>query len=552
MQNERTDRADRRKAARGKVADFDPNPRWPQGYFQVLEEMGVETRHRGFYAHWVRQFFNRCKGRRRRRNLGRNDMEMFLNMLAEDPGVQDWQIAQAHDALEIYYEQFRGIALGSTAKATPPQETVAATPDPHLRNAHVPNGSRRDDGQARTRPTPDRGTASSESVARAVFSNADVGSRRTGESRAKVREAQTHYKAEGPARPIPCPRVLKPPTSVPRPAALAKTGKDPKRAKEMVDWTALEHAMRTALRVQHYALKTEKAYVHWMRQFVRYHHGRKPSEMGESEIHAFLSHLAVNRHVAASTQNVALNAIVFFYRKVAKKDLSDFSDFVRARMPKRLPVVLSRQEVNTVLGLMTGIEGLIARLMYGTGMRVNEALTLRVQDLSFDRNEITVHGKGNKVRRVPFPAKLQEPVRHHLAGRQEVFESDRAKNMHEVYLPDALARKYPKAPYEWRWQFVFPSDTYSTDPRSGRQRRHHLHEIRMQRAVKRAANAAGVTARVTPHVMRHCFATHLLEAGADIRTVQELLGHSDVSTTQIYTHVLNKGPLGVVSPFDTL
>ena len=225
-----------------------------------------------------------------------------------------------------------------------------------------------------------------------------------------------------------------------------------------------------------------------------------------------MSHLAINRHVAASTQNQALNAVVFLYRKVIKKELEDFSDFARARIPKRLPVVLSRQEVDEVLRRMDGIEGLIARLMYGTGMRVNEALGLRVQDLSFDRNEITVHGKGNKVRRVPFPTKLQEPVRKHLLERKKLFESDREENMHEVYLPDALARKYPKAPYEWRWQFVFPSDSYSTDPRSGRRRRHHLHEIRMQRAVKRAANAAGVTARVTPHVMRHCFATHLLEA----------------------------------------
>ena len=319
-----------------------------------------------------------------------------------------------------------------------------------------------------------------------------------------------------------------------------------------VNWAALEKAIRSVLRVGHYALKTEKAYVHWMRQYVGYHHGRRPSEMGESEIHAFLSHLAINRNVAASTQNVALNAIVFFYRKVIRKELGDFSSFVRARLPKRLPVVLSRREVDEVLRRMDGVEALVARLMYGTGMRVNEALTLRVQDLAFDRNEITVHGKGNKVRRVPFPKKLQNPVRTHLAERRKLFAADRAQNMHEVYLPDALARKYPKAPYEWPWQFVFPSDDYSTDPRSGRRRRHHLHEIRIQRAVKRAANAADITARVTPHVMRHCFATHLLEAGQDIRTVQELLGHSNVATTQIYTHVLNKGPLGVVSPFDTL
>jgi integron integrase len=289
-----------------------------------------------------------------------------------------------------------------------------------------------------------------------------------------------------------------------------------------------------------------------MRQFVGFHHGRRPSEMGEAEIHAFLSHLAINRHVAASTQNVALNAIVFFYRKVVKRELGDFSDFARARMGNRLPVVLSRAEVAEVLRRMEGVEGLIARLMYGTGMRVNEALSLRVQDLSFDRKDITVHGKGNKVRRAPLPARLQSALQEHLDQRRALYEADKAKNMHAVYLPDALGRKYPQAPYEWRWQFVFPSDDYSTDPRSGARRRHHLHEIRIQRAVKRATEAAGITARVTPHVMRHCFATHLLEAGQDIRTVQELLGHSDVSTTQIYTRVLNRGPLGVVSPMDTL
>jgi integron integrase len=234
-----------------------------------------------------------------------------------------------------------------------------------------------------------------------------------------------------------------------------------------VNWAALDKAIRTALRLEHYALKTEKAYTHWMRRFVAFHHGRKPSAMGEAEIHAFLSHLAINCHVAASTQNVALNAIVFFYRKVVKRELGDFSDFVRARMGNRLPVVLSRQEVAEVLRRMEGVEGLIARLMYGTGMRVNEALALRVQDLSFDRHEITVHGKGNKVRRVPFPAKLQPAVQEHLVQRRVLYEADKAKNMHGVYLPDALDRKYPNAPYEWRWQYVFPSDDYSTDPRGG-------------------------------------------------------------------------------------
>lgn len=486
---------DRKKPQRVRVAPYNPNPQWPTGYFQVLEELGVEEPRRPFYAHWVRQFFNRHQGRKRRRDLGRVEIEAFLQALAADAGVADWQVAQAGEALEIYYQQFRGIALE-------PEQTR----------------------HAKDETEPQRATTARNRSRKQVLNRSDT---------------------SGPEDRAPVPRVLDQPSAVPTPQRRSSASK--------VDWDALERAIRAALRTEHYALKTEKAYILWIRRFIGYNHGKRPSHMGGAEIHQFLSHLAINERVAASTQNQALNAIVFFYRKVIKKEPGDFSDFPRARLPKRLPVVLSRQEVQALLVRMDGAEGLIAQLMYGTGMRVSEVLRLRVQDLAFDRNEIMVRaGKGDKDRRVPLPASLKNELCQHLDGRRHQYEEDREKGMHEVELPGALARKYPHAAYEWKWQFVFAADHYSVDPRSGVQRRHHLHEIRVQRAVKRAATEAEITARATPHTLRHCFATHLLEAGQDIRTVQELLGHADVSTTMVYTHVLNKGPMGVVSPLDTL
>jgi len=315
----------------------------------------------------------------------------------------------------------------------------------------------------------------------------------------------------------------------------------------------LEKAAREALRLKHYAYRTEKTYIHWIRRYVQYHQWRKPSVMGAAEIHKYLSHLAVHENVAAGTQNQALNAIVFLYRDVIKHEPGDFSDFVRARVRKRLPVVLSRGEVQALIRQMDGVEELVARLMYGTGMRISEAVRLRVKDIAFDRNEIMVRGgKGDKDRRVPLPSVLKSELCQQLDGRRALYESDKKVGLHEVEMPHALARKYPNAKFEWPWQYVFPADDYSNDPRSGVRRRHHLDPQRVQRAVRAAAKRAELTMRVTPHVFRHSFAAHLLEGGQDIRTVQELLGHSDVKTTQIYTHVLNKGPLGVVSPLDTL
>jgi len=432
------------------LAPYQRKPQWPQGYYAVLADMGVKRNHFRFYSHWVREFFKQHPGRRRR-DLGRTEIEAYLRDLLDTKGIQNWQVQQARDALEWYYEQFRGIIL-----------------EPRSEGDTAPNN-----------PVP---------------------------------EQISH-----------------------------------------VDWNKFEKAVRQALRIEHYSIRTERTYWGWIRRFVSYHHRQKPSTMGGKEVHQFLSDLALNQNVSASTQNQALNAIVFLYRKVLKLDLEKIGDFPRARKRKRLPVVASRGEVQAVLSRMKGTEGLMARLLYGTGMRLMEVHRLRVQDLLFDQNMIIVRsGKGDKDRRVPLPESLKPELKRHLKERNKLFLQDREMGMHEVELPDALARKYPNAPYEWKWQFVFASRDYSIDPRTGVKRRHHQHEIRLQRAVRRAAHEARLTIRFTPHTFRHCFATHLLEAGQDIRTVQELLGHSHVNTTMIYTHVLKKGPLGVISPLDTL
>jgi integron integrase len=311
--------------------------------------------------------------------------------------------------------------------------------------------------------------------------------------------------------------------------------------------------VRQKIRVKHYSIRTETQYLHWVKRFILFHNKRHPREMGGKEVEAFLSHLATHGNVSSSTQNQALSAILFLYREVLEQNLPWLDDVIRAKKPKHLPVVLSQQEVSKILGHMQGTYGLIARLLYGTGMRIMECCRLRVQDIDFDRTEILIrNGKGAKDRVTMLPQTLAEPLKAHLAWRKGVFDADAAKGMAEVFLPDALERKTPSAATSWAWQYVFCSGSYSIDPRSGRERRHHLDEKLIQRAVKKAVIEAGITKPATPHTFRHSFATHLLESGYDIRTVQELLGHSDVSTTMIYTHVLNKGGRGVSSPLDVL
>ena len=318
-----------------------------------------------------------------------------------------------------------------------------------------------------------------------------------------------------------------------------------------LDSPKLLDRLRAEIRVRHYSIRTEEVYVDWARRFILYHNKKHPKDMGAEQVRDFLSHLAVERNVSASTQNQAKSALLFLYRKVLSIELPWLDEVIAAKSAKRLPVVLTPTETRRLLNATSGTMGLATSLLYGTGMRLLEGLRLRVKDVEFERREIIVReGKGNKDRVTVLPENLILPLKKHLEKVKALHERDLAAGFGEVYLPDALARKYPKAARTWGWQFVFPSVVRSVDPRSGVERRHHLHEASVQRAVREAAKLAEIAKPVTPHILRHSFATHLLQAGYDIRTVQELLGHSDVSTTMIYTHVLNKGGKGVVSPLD--
>jgi integron integrase len=311
--------------------------------------------------------------------------------------------------------------------------------------------------------------------------------------------------------------------------------------------------VRGKIRFKHYSLRTEQAYLDWIKRFIRHYGKRHPRDMGAAEVEAFLTHLAVAGRVAASTQNQAKSALLFLYRDVLEVDLPWLDNVLPAKTPKRLPVVLTRDEVQALLGRMRGTHWLVASLLYGTGMRIMECLRLRVKDVDFARGEFLIRdGKGFKDRVTMLPETLAIPLRDHLARVRALHERDLAGGRGEAGLPYALDRKYPGAGREWGWQYVFPAGSLSVDPRSGVERRHHLLDHGIQRAMKQAVRDAGLAKPATPHTLRHSFATHLLEGGYDIRTVQELLGHSDVSTTMIYTHVLNRGGRGVVSPIDRL
>ncbi len=311
--------------------------------------------------------------------------------------------------------------------------------------------------------------------------------------------------------------------------------------------------VREVLRTQHYSLRTEEAYLHWIRRFILFHGKRHPAEMGEREIGGFLTHLAVDDEVAASTQNQALSALLFLYRAVLRRELGTLADIEHARRPVHVPVVLTRSEVQLLLQRMKGVTWLMASLLYGSGLRLLECLRLRVKDIDFERRELVVReGKGNKDRRTMLPEILVDPLRQHFALVKAIHERDLSQGYGAVELPFALSRKYPHANRQWAWQYVFPASRLAVDPRSGEIRRHHVHESVLQRAMKKAVDETGLSKPASCHTLRHSFATHLLEAGYDIRTVQELLGHKDVTTTMIYTHVLKRGGLAVKSPLDRL
>ena len=306
----------------------------------------------------------------------------------------------------------------------------------------------------------------------------------------------------------------------------------------------------TVARLKHLSPRTEKAYRHQIKRFIVFQKLRHPQNMREEEIRAYLSHLAIDRNVSASTQNVALAALLFLYRDVIRIDLNRIEDIERARLPTRLPVVFTRDEV-TILKQLSGVDHIVASLMYGAGLRLMECLRLRIKDIDFSYNQIFIRsGKGEKDRVTMLPISLKEPLRKHMLTVKLIHQTDLKQGLGEVHLPYALARKYSGAARQWGWQYLFPAGEITKDPRTNKLRRHHIHESKVQRAVKNAIRTARIVKRASCHTLRHSFATHLLEDGYDIRTVQELLGHKDVRTTIIYTQVLNRGGRGVKSPLN--
>ena len=313
--------------------------------------------------------------------------------------------------------------------------------------------------------------------------------------------------------------------------------------------------VKKVMRLKHYALQTERIYCDWIKRYIKFHKMRDRSALsnGEDKIESFLTHLAMDANVAASTQNQAMNALVFLYKHVLQDPLEKRIDAVRSTKNRRIPVVLTQEEVKQIMMLIDGAPSLVVKLLYGSGLRITEAVRLRVQDIDFDYKQITVRsGKGNKDRVTTFPVSLEQPLKTHLQKIEMIHQQDLKEGFGTVYLPHALARKYPSAAKEWNWQFVYPARTLAVDPRSKIRRRHHLDQSAVNKAIKTTVRKLGITKKVSAHTFRHSFATHLLQRGTDIRTIQALLGHNDLETTLIYTHVLNQGGQGVSSPLDDL
>jgi integron integrase len=429
-------------------------------YVQCVKGQGIPQNRVRWYLSWVEQFAHNSPVPIEKRTP--EDVERFLRDILQRPNLQDWQHAQAIDALRILY-----LILLKAPWATKWQWNS--------------------DAQGRDRFPSDR--------------------------------AESGFRD-----------------------AVAQMSHD---LSELID------KMRAEIRTRHYSIRTEEAYVEWACRYAGFLGARQIQDAGSEEVRSYLEYLATERKVAASTQRQALNSLVFLYQEVLGRELGDIGEYARPRRPQRLPIVLSRGEVNCLLECLTETYKLMGGLLYGAGLRLMECLRLRVTDIDFDLGQIVVRdGKGQKDRVTMLPEKYRSAMQEHLNQVRRIHEEDLAKGNGDTYLPPALERKYPNAAKEWRWQYVFPSDRLSVDPRSRKVRRHHLHENALQRAIKQAADSAGLNKRVSCHTLRHSFATHLLEAGYDIRTVQELLGHSDVSTTMIYTHVLNKPGLAVKSPAD--
>lgn len=330
-------------------------------------------------------------------------------------------------------------------------------------------------------------------------------------------------------------------------------GKSKPKVRFVPQSVRLMDQVKEVLRYHHYAARTEESYIHWILSFIRFHNRQHPKVLGKTHIEAFLSHMAVNKNYAASTQNLALNAIVFLYKQVLGLPMADDLAPIRSKKAVRLPVVLSQGEVAQMLGNMNGVHHLLAQLMYGGGLRVMEVLRMRVQDIDFANGYLVIkNGKGGKDRTTLLPPSVVPELQLYMENTRQQFDEDRANGVPGVFLPGALERKYPKAALTWGWQYVFPSKSLSTDPRSGITRRHHLNDSTLRKAISHAKKASSINKRVTSHTFRHSFATHLLEAGTNIRVVQKLLGHADVKTTEIYTHVLQQNLDKVVSPLEQL